>query len=201
MAENNRYYANAILFIKGTVTKMPGRDDAGKALQGQGADADAKFLATPESNQAQMNELKILLDQIFMGSFTVSVSPDTVKSSGDLPGITVKLLFSPATEKALDSAKELDDFIDNVVFLFREGYAIEAAKKVGIGDLRLRGAISIYVPQNEEEVVRMLNDSVFAKTISRETASDKNPMAVNGEYTRIKSEMAAENAGSLDMAQ
>jgi len=200
MAENNRYYANAILFIRGSVSTVPGRDDAGKMLQATGQDSDAKFLATPESNEAQTSELKILLEQIFMGSFTVSVSPDTVKSSGDLPGITVKLLFSPATEKALDSAKELDEFVDKAVSLFKEGLSKEKGKTIGgVADLKVRGSISIYVPKNDEEIVRMLNDSVFAKTISRETGAEKNPMAVNGEFSRVKSEVAEENAGSLEI--
>jgi len=197
MAENNRYYANAILFITGNIQDLPGREENAKILQG-GAGSDAKFLASPESNEAQMNELEVLLKQIFMGSFTVSISPDTVKSSGDLPGITVKLLFSPAIEKALDSAKELDGFIDKAIRLFKEGYGIEVENSAAIENLKVRGCIKVYTPQNDEEFVRMLNDSANFKTISRETAQEKNPLAVNGENERVKSEMADE-AGSLDL--
>lgn len=199
MAENNRYYANAILFVKGSIANVPGRDDAGKMLQGQGDDADAKFLATPESNEAQMNEIKLLQEQIFMGSFTVNVSPDTVKSSGDLPGITVKLLFSPAIEKALDAKKELDSFVDKAVSLFKEGLGLELGKKIGIGDLKCMGEIDVWIPQNEEEFNRMINDAVYAKVLSRETGAEKNTIAVNGEKERVKSEVAAENAGSLTL--
>lgn len=198
MSENNRYYANSILFVKGVINSLPNRDNQAKVLQGD-KDTDAKFLATPESNQAQMNELEMLLKHIFMGSFTVSVSPETVKSSGDLPGITVKLLFSPAIEKALESAKELDGFIDKAVSLFKEGYGIEAKSSSNFENLKVRGEIDIYVPQNDAELVHTLNESVGYGSLSKETASEVNPLGINGEYERIKSQIATENAGSLDM--
>lgn len=203
MSENNRYYANMILFIKGQVGSLPDRDGAGKVLQGKGADADAKFLATSESNEAQVNEIDILLKQIFLGSFTVNVSPDSVKSSGDLPGITVKLLFSPATEKALASAKKLDKSIDRLVTLFKHGYALEIEKSTQMKKLKARAEINIWVPENDAEVAQMLNDGVFSKAISRETANEKYPLAVNGEKERvdaqIKEDNALETAGTLNL--
>lgn len=201
MSENNRYYANAILFLKGEIEALPNRDDSGKVLVASGEDASAEFLATPESNQAMMNELDILLKQIFMGSFTVSVSPDTVKSSGDLPGITVKLLFSPATEKALDSANKLEDYVDRMVLLFKEAYGIESGKYTNFNSLKVRGSIDVYVPQNDAELNRMINDSVLYKTLSKETAAQINTLGVSGEYERLKSEIAMENAGSLNIEE
>lgn len=201
MSENNRYYANMILFIKGEVGKLPDRDGAGKVLQGKG-DADAKFLATSESNEAQVNELDILLKQIFLGSFTVNVSPDSVKSSGDLPGITVKLLFSPATEKALDSAKKMDKEIDKLVRLFKRGYGLEIEKSTEMENLKLRGEIDIYTPENEAELAQIINDGIFSKAISQETGQELYPVAVNGEKERvdaqIKKEQAAETASSIN---
>jgi len=196
MSENNRYYANMILFLKGNIQDLPDRDQAGKVLVGK-EDADAKFLATPESNEAQAKEIDILLKQIFMGSFTVTVSPDTVKSSGDLPGITVKLLFSPATEKALNSAKKLDSFIDRMVMLFKEGYGLESNKYTYFKNLRLRGEIDIYVPENTEEFTRMLNESLTYGSISQQTAAEKNRFAVNGEYDRIKEEKNTVEGGTF----
>lgn len=198
MSENNRYYANSILFVQGTISSLPNRDNQAKVLQGD-KDTDAKFLATPESNAAQMNELEMLLKHIFMGSFTVSVSPETVKSSGDLPGITVKLLFSPAIEKALESAKELDSFIDKAISLFKEGYGIETVSSSNFENLKVRGEIDIYIPQNDAELIRTLNESVGYGSLSKETAAETNPLGVNGEYERIKSQIATENAGSLDV--
>ena len=195
IAENNKYYANLILFIKGHVADLPNRDDAGKVLTGE-SESDAKFLATPESGKSQQDELDILLKLIFMGSFTVSVSPDTVKSSGDLPGITVKLLFSPAIEKALDSALKLDPFIDKMIYLFKEAYGIESGKPHEFSNLKLRGSIDIYVPQNNEEIVRMINDSIFAKSLSKKTGQEKNPLAVNGEHKRVDEEADKEEIGS-----
>jgi len=198
MSENNRYYANAILFITGQIKDLPGRDESAKILQG-GVDSKAQFLSYPESNSAMAAELKILAEHIFMGSFTVSISPDTVKSSGDLPGITVKLLFSPAVEKALDSAKELDEFIDRAVMLFKEGYGIESGSSLSFKTLKLRGEIDIYVPQNDAELIRTLNESIGYGSLSKETGAEVNPLGINGEHKRIKEQIASENAGSNDI--
>lgn len=202
MSENNRYYANSILFISGNVGEMPSRDDDNKTIQGE-VGTDAKFLATPESNQAQMNELDVLLKQIFLGTFTVNVSPDSVKSSGDLPGITVKLLFSPATEKAISSAKELDESIDRLIKLFKYGYGLEVKKSTEMNNLKLRGDFKIYTPENDAETAQIINDGVFSKAISRETANEIYPLAVNGEKERVDAQMekdqAAEVAGSLNL--
>lgn len=197
MSENNRYYANLILFITGDVQTMPNRDDAGKILAGE-AGADAKFLATPSSNEAQMNEIDFLFKQILAGSFTVQLSPDTLKSSGDLPGITVKLFFSSALEKAYDSAKSLDSSVDDMVKLFKEGYGLEVKKFLEFKSLKVRGEVSVFVPENDAELARVLNESVFAKTISIETANEQHPNAVNGEKERVKQQSALE-AASLDM--
>lgn len=192
MSENNRYYANSILFISGDVKKMPDRDGAGKTIQGKG-DADAKFLATPESNSAQINELDLLLKQIFLGSFTVSVSPDSVKSGGDLPGITVKLLFSPATEKAMASAKEWDEPIDKLTRLFKWGYGLEINKQTEMMNLKVRAELNIWVPQNEAELADIINQGVFSKAISRQTANETYPVAVNGEKERVDDQIQKDN--------
>jgi hypothetical protein len=204
MSENNKYYANMILFIKGDVADLPDRDGAGKVLTG-GPDADAKFLATTESNSAQMNEIDFLLKQIFMGSFTVSISPDTVKSSGDLPGITVKLLFSAAIEKAIDSAKEWDSFIDRAVKLFKKGYGIEITKSAEVENLKCTGEIDIYVPQNLAETIKNINDSVLYKSLSKRTAREINPLSKNGENEKAKEEeqeeIQAQNAASFNKEQ
>lgn len=110
-------------------------------------------------------------------------------------------MFSPATEKALDSANKWDDYIDRMVMFFKEGYGLEVGEKTKYTNLKVRGKIEIYVPQNDEEFNRMINDAVFAKTLSRETGSEINVLGVNGEYDRIKKEVAADNAaaGSLDI--
>lgn len=202
LSENNRYYANSILFISGDVTKMPSRDGAGKVLQGKG-DAKASFLATPESSASQTSEIDLLLSQIFLGSFTVSVSPDSVKSSGDLPGITVKLLFSPAIERALASAKEWDDSIDKLARLFKWGYGMEIGKQTQMSALKVRAELDIWMPQNQAEIADILNQGIYSKAISRQTANETFPYAVNGEKERVDKEIQedkdAEMASSLNI--
>jgi hypothetical protein len=191
MSESNRYYANLILFIQGSIESLPDRDERAKVLQGA-EDTMANFLSIPDSITAQEKEIAMLTNQIMMGSFTVNVSPDSVKSSGDLPGITVKLLFSPATEQAMDSSKELDYLVDRMVMLFKDGYGIESGKYVQIKDLKTRGEIDVWVPQNDQELSRIINDALFSGAMSQETAAEKYPDAVNGEFERLKEQAKAE---------
>jgi hypothetical protein len=186
-AENVKYYGDPILFLKGETDVLPRRDDAGKGLKGLSPDADAKLLQAAESTNVT-NLLDFLLKEIFRGSCTISFSPETVKTSGDLPGITVKLLFSAAVEKAIEQAKEWDGFIDRLMRLFIYAVGMETGKPAEFSRLKVFSKIEPWIPQNDTEIINNINTSKSAGTLSEETVAEEHLYAKADEHDRIKKE-------------
>ncbi|MDH6354741.1 SPP1 family phage portal protein [Dysgonomonas sp. PH5-45] len=192
-AESVRYYGDPLLFLKGSVDILPGRDERGKVLAGEDGDADGKLLQANESKNVT-NLMDFMLKEIFRGSHTISFSPETVKTSGDLPGITVKLLFSSAVEKAISEAKKWDGFIDRMLRLFIYGIGIESKSSAQLGRLKVFGKIIPYIPQNDTEIISNINNSKSQGTISVETATDIHPYAAADENKRVAVETEKENS-------
>lgn len=195
-AEDLRFFGNPILFLKGMTDLLPGADMGGKAIAGEGDDSDAKLLQADESKNIT-NFMDFLLREIFRGSCTISFSPETVKTSGDLPGITVKLLFSAAVEKAMEQAKEWDDFIDRMIRLFTYGIGIESGNLAQFERLKIFGKIDPYIPQNTTEIINNLNSSVGENKISGKTYREVHPYSKADEDNRIEKEIEKTPEGGI----
>ena len=190
-AESERYYTDPILFLKGDTDILPMRDSSGKAIAGLDETSDAKLLQANESKNI-VNLTDFLLREIFRGSFTVSFNVGEISVSGDMPSVTVKLLFTAAIEKAIEQAKEIDPFIDKLVELFIFGMGIELTKSAQFSRLLIHGEIEPYIPQNTTEEVNMINQSKSMGTMSTETAAARNPLNASDEHARLKREKEEE---------
>lgn len=188
-AENVKYFGDAILFFKGAVEVLPMRDEAGKALHGTGESDDAKLLQAEESKNVT-TLIDFLLREIFRGSFTISFDFKDVHISGDLPGVTVKLLFSPAVEKAIKLAKEWDGFVDKMMRLFIFGVGMEVGKPAQFSRLKVFSHIEPWIPQNTTEIINNINTSKQAGTLSDETSYEDHPYAKADEKERMKKQEA-----------
>ncbi|MEG1546567.1 MAG: phage portal protein, partial [Bacteroides sp.] len=115
-------------------------------------------------------------------SFTVT--PPEVRS-GDLPGVAIKLIYSPAVEKAMDDANEWNQFIDDTVRIFKYAYGIEKKMTSDFNLMDINGTIIPYVHQNVAEIVNNLCQEVLAGIKSVETASGQVPDGASDEYHRL----------------
>lgn len=186
--ESNAYFAFPILFIKGNVSALPMKGSQGKTLQGD-EQTMANFLARNGGDiEAFKYQFETQMNMIFFGSFTVNITPDAIKSSGDMPGAAIRLIMHPEIDKAIELAKEWDEFVDGMKELFIEGIGLEMAKSTQIKELKFRIEIDIYTPENTQEIVNILNQSVTMGSLSKKTASEQNKYARSDEYDRIKSE-------------
>ena len=88
----------------------------------------------PEASQSFELQINTLLKMIFMGSFVVM--PPEVKS-GDLPGVAIKLIYSPSLEKAMIDCKEFDESIDKMKRLFLHGYGTEKGQLTKFLNLKI----------------------------------------------------------------
>lgn len=195
LCENNKTYAFRIMFIQGDTIDIKSADASGQPSVIIGdKDSDAKFLEKADASTSFELQIKILEKYILMGSFTVL--PPEVKG-GDLPGVTIKLLYSPAVEKAMEDAQHWNAAIDKMVSIFKFGFGIETKKSAQYNNLPVRGEIIPYVHQNDQEIIANLNQSKTMGTLSTETTSEVHPYANNDEFTRIKKENEAKAAQDM----
>lgn len=190
--ESNAYFAFPILFISGNTTGLPQKGSQGKTLQGD-ENAKVNFIDKGTNNEASFKfQFETMLNMIFMGSFTVNITPDSLKASGDMPSSAIRLVMHPEIDKAIEGAKEWDGFIDTMQALFMEGIGLEIQESSKIKELKFRIEVDIYVPENTTELVANLNNSVTMGSLSKQTATERNPLAVNNEYDRLKEQKEEE---------
>lgn len=198
LAENNKAYAFRIMFVKGDEISLS-HDSTGTPTVIKGdKDAEAKFLERADASSSFELQLKILLANIFTGSFTVL--PPEVKS-GDLPAVAIKLLYSPAVEKAMEESREWNPFIDEVVRIFKWGYGMEAERTAEFEALDVRGQIEPYVHQNVTELINQINTSLVSGSISGQTARERNPLSTNTENAKWEEEANKKKADELEVAE
>ena len=186
LTQNNVAYAFPIMYMKGDDVSLIG--DMTGSVKGisMGTDDDAGFLNTPDGSNLFTLQLNTLYKMIYEASFCV-IPPEV--RSGDMPGVAVKLLYSPAVEFAMKDAQEYGSFIDGMVRIYMEGYGTEIGKVRDFGALSVYAWISPYVPQNDSELIQNLAVAVQNGFESRQTASEKIPMiAKNSEWERILKE-------------
>lgn len=194
LCQNNMAYAFPIMVLKGDNVEIKG--DIYGQVKAITADADASVGYLEQSNNATSFELQLntLLKQIFLGSFTVM--PPEVRS-GDLPGVAIKLIYSPSLDKAIIDAKEFDHFIDDVNELFTYAYGVQQKKLTAYRKLHILSYIVPYIHQNTAELINNLVQAVNSGILSKETASGLTTYDANAEYDRIMRELKEVQSADL----
>lgn len=189
MAHNNQAYGFPILYLQGDGEKGIGKhfDMNGtiKVLE-MGKDDKAGYLNAPNASESFMKQLDTLYKMIYEQSFTV-IPPEL--KSGDLPAAALKILYSPAYEKATTDAAEYQDFLNGLVRIFLHGYGLEKKKTIDFSSLPLKWWIKPYVHISESAMVQDLAAAVDRGFISRQTATEKISMySTVSEWERILKE-------------
>ena len=185
LCQNNMAYAFPIMYLKGDDATIEGDIYGAVKAVTMSEDGDAGFLNRPDASSSFELQMKILLQNIFMGSF--AVLPPEVKA-GDLPGVAIKLLYSPAVEQAMSDAQEYNPFIDKLVEIFKYGYGLETGKLTAYKNLKISGWIKPYIHQNDTEIFTNLSTGVQNGFVSAQTSSEivtSLGYAKNSEWDRI----------------
>ena len=183
--ENNRAYAFPIMWSKGDgVTFQPDEvTGAVKYIEIEDKDGSAGFLDKAEVSAAFNTQLKLLYDMIYEQAF--GVKPPELKS-GDLPGVAVKLLFSPAIEMAIHDCQKLQDPLEEMVYFVKYGYGYEQDCQASLIELPINAWIEPYIHQNDSELVTNLATAIQNGFLSKQTGSERIPKySRNDEIERI----------------
>lgn len=194
LCQNNMAYAFPIMVLKGDNVSIEG-DIYGqvKAITAD-MESDIKYLERSDNTAAFELQLNTLLRQIFLGSF--AVMPPEVKS-GDLPGVAIKLIYSPSLDRAMIDAKEFDHVIDDVQELFTYAFGTQEKKLTAYQSLNILSYIVPYIHQNTAELINNLVQATGAGILSKETGSELTTYGKNYEFAKITAE--AKEAEKADM--
>lgn len=200
LCENNKAYAFPIFYVKGDGEDIAinGDDMTGavKSIQmAGGKDNDAGFLNGTDASNAFATQLNKSYELIYELSFTVK--PPELKS-GDLPGVALKLLYSPAIEIATNDAQALHPFISDVIKITKYGIGVQENMLTSMTSLPINAWIEPYVHMNITEEITNLATAVQNKFLSKQTASERCPrFPMTDEYERIIREIKEEQQQDL----
>lgn len=194
LCQNNMAYAFPIMVLQGDNVDIQG--DIYGQVKAITADNDAKigYLERSDNTAAFELQLNTLLKQIFLGSF--AVMPPEVRS-GDLPGVAIKLIYSPSLDRAMLDAKEFDHVIDEVKELFTYSYGIQQEKETQYKSLSILSYIVPYIHQNTAELINNLVQATAAGILSKETGSELSTYGKNYEYSKIVAEAKEQEKADL----
>lgn len=182
--ENNKAYAFPIFYVRGKGVKLSGNMNGSvKAVSIPDPKGEAGFLKQEDVSASYNTLLKTFYDLIYEQSF--SVKPPELKS-GDLPGVAVKLLFSPAIEQAIADAAKLQPFLDGLVKMVKYAWGYKINKQASLMGLKINAWIEPYIHQNDSELMQNLRIGVQDGFISKQTASERaSKYTKNDEMARI----------------
>lgn len=191
LCESNKVYAFPILVMIGEDADVQVSTN-GRPFAVTSSDPDAKvsMLNNNSGTDSFRLQLESQYKSIMMGSFVVT--PPEVRS-GDLPGVAIKLIYSPALENAMNDAKEWNLFIDDMFELFTYGYGLEKKMSAEFAELNAHANIEPYIHENMAEVIQLLSQSVLSNILSVETAIEKNPFSMTDEEKRVLTQKISEN--------
>lgn len=200
MAQNNQAFGFPILYLQGegsdSMAMQHDLNGSVKVITG-GTEDKASFLSQTNASDAFIKQLDTFYKMIYEQSF--AVIPPELKS-GDLPAAALKILYSPAYEKATIDANEYQPFLNDLVRIFSYGYGLEMKKTIDFGNLPIKWWIKPYIHVNESVMVADLASAVQNGFISKQTASERISMySIAGEWERIMREMKEEQQQDLLM--
>lgn len=186
LGQNNAAFGFPIMVLKSDEGAEVESDLYGavKAIK-MGTNDSAEYLKHDESPESVKLFLEKLSKMIFMGAFVVE-TPEV--KSGDMPGVAIKLIYSPSLDKAILNKKDLDACIDKMQRLFTTGYGIEKQKITAYRALKMISEIEPYVHQNNAELISNLVQAVTGGFLSAQTASQINPYSTNNEFDKVLKE-------------
>lgn len=194
LCQNNMAYAFPIMLLKGDDVSIKGDIYGDVKCITMGNEDAAGYLTPADASASFTAQLDTLLKNIFMGSFIVE--PPEVKG-GDLPGVAIKLIYSPSLEKAIVDAKEYDCAVDKLVRLFKFGYGVEIGKVTQMQNLCVFSWIDPYVHQNNSELVNNLCMLVNSGILSKDTACTLSGYGENNEFDKLMKEWKESQAADL----
>lgn len=194
LCQNNQAYAFPIMVLNGDEIDIKADIYGAVKAIDAGANGKATYLEPQGNVESFKLQLEVLLKMIFQGSF--AVLPPEVRS-GDMPGVSIKLIYSPSIDRAIIDSKEYDPALDKMIRLFKWAYGMELGKQTPMSKLGTYSWIEPYVHQNMTELVNNLVQLTNAGLLSRRTGCQLHGYGANNEEDIIITEFKQQQAADL----
>ena len=200
LAHSNHDFGLPIMYVKGEGSEEITTNDMSYASKVMilPSDGEIGFLNRQDASNAYKSELDKLEDSIYRQSFAVK-TPEL--KSGDTPGVSLKIMYSDAYEKAMNDAHEFDGAVDKIIDIFTWGYGIESEHRLQFINTNIRHYIEPYIHLNITELTTNLNTAVVGGFLSKQTAAEKLPYGTPQEWERIQREKKEAQAQELLLTQ
>lgn len=187
LAHSNHDFGLPIMYVKGEGSEEVTTNDMSYAskIMILPSDGEIGFLNRQDASNAYKAELDKLEENIYKQSFAVK-TPEL--KSGDTPGVSLKIMYSDAYEKAMVDSHEYDGCVDAMIAIYQWGYGIECENRLAFINTNIRHYIEPYIHLNMTELTTNLNTAVIGGFLSKQTASEKLPYGTPQEWERIQAE-------------
>lgn len=198
MGHNNQAYGEPIMVFMGEGDNLDVMKDVNGTIKSITMSKDDKvdYLQSQSASESYIKQLDTQYKMIFSQSFIVD--PPELKS-GDLPAAALKILYSPAYEKAMNDCKSYQCFLNDMVEIFAYGYGVETECTLAYSNLDMKWWLEPYVHVNSSTVIADLASAVQNGFLSRQTASERieTLYSTNAEWDRIMQEAKKQQEADL----
>ena len=191
--DTNAYHVDPTTIVEGKIVGFAKKGEKGKVLEIEPG-AKVNLLAWAQATASLELEQKNLRGHILNETSTPDISFQEMKGLGNFSGIALKMLFLDAHLAAADKEEVFGECIQRRInFLKAAHIALNPAMKAAAG-LKITPKFEYYLPQNDEEKVRVLTTANGGKPIMSDKSSiTQNPLIddSDAELDQIKLEQAA----------
>lgn len=198
-SDTNDKNGSPILFIEGGLKAMPEKEQTGKILVGD-AGSKAQYITWSHAPESIKLEINTLFEVIYGFTQTPNISFESVKSIGQISGISLKLLFMDAHMKVQSKRRIFDNYLIRRINIIKSWLAVvnpEYKKEV---NMYIEAEIVPYMISDLKEMIDNMNTATGGQSVvSQETAVNVLGLVDNVESEIEKIKNDAKEIASLDV--
>ncbi|MES2133551.1 MAG: phage portal protein [Bacteroidota bacterium] len=126
LCDTNDYNGSPILFSRGIIKGFSDKGETGKIVEGEGDNADLKYLSWDNAPESIKLELNTLVQEIRVKTRTVDLSPEAIKGMGSAPsGVAFdRMLIGPHMKGQDKRDGSLGEGLQRIVNIFKSSYVL-----------------------------------------------------------------------------
>ena len=194
--ENVKYYAYQILFLSGGAVSLPNANFGGKVIGSKTVDGDAKILEPADASNTLDIAFKKTYNAICDGSKSVFIKPEDLKGQND-SGAYIANLYWPEIQWAKLFYARYHKCMVKILRVFRKLVGLIEGKPAEYNSVRLSYMLTPFLPKNNLEDTQILQYSVAAGFMSKETAAEESDFTNPQEMQRLAKQREVEQQMEL----
>lgn len=196
-SENVKYYAYQMLFLSGGAVSLPDVNFGGKVIASKSTDGNAKILEPADASDTLETAFTKTYNAICDGSKSVFIKPEDLKGQND-SGAYIANLYWPEVQWAVLFYGRYHECMAKILRVFQKIVGLIEGDIVGYSNMRVSYVLTPFLPKNKLEETQILQYSVTAGFMSKETAAEESDYTNPNEMSRLARERQMEEATSGD---